>query len=904
MMSTVGTRVAALSEDKRRLLIERLSAKKQLLRIPPRPNGSGPVPLSYAQQRLWFLQHLDPASAQYNLPAAVRIEGPLDVTVLEECFAEIVRRHEALRTTFSTIEGEPVQVVGASSWFTLQVSELCGSDEVSQHLERQARTVFDLERGPLFRAELLRISAREHVLLLNAHHIISDSWSFGILVREILALYESIAGGSRPPLPLPALRYTDFASWQRDGAQENAIETQLNYWRDRLSGELPVLDVPTDRPRPAVPTVGGALRKRALPDALAQHLRALSQREGATLFMTLLSGFKALLIRYTSQEDIIVGSPVAGRERIETHGLIGCFVNTLALRTDCSGDPSFAGLIKRVRDTCLEAYAHQQAPFERVVEEVQPNRDLRRTPIFQVAFGLRQDPVRQYTLGRTRFEMLDTHTGMTKFDLMLEVIDSDKRLTVAAEYNSDLFEATTIDRMLGHYETLLSAAMAAPETAISRIPLMTATEAAEIRSWNETGKEYPLHRCLHEFIEDQVDRTPEAIAVVFEDERITYGELERRANRLAHYLRSAGVGPDTLVGVAMERSMQLVVGLVAVLKAGGAYVPVDPEYPADRIAHMLEDAQPAVLLTQRHLMGKLPPCEGLVVAVEAVSEQLDTQSDDRPTLNVTPGNVAYVIFTSGSTGRPKGAINGHRAIVNRLCWMQDEYRLDSSDRVLQKTPFSFDVSVWEFFWPLMTGATLVVARPGGHRDSAYLARIVAREGITTLHFVPSMLQIFVDEPLISECRSLRRVVCSGEVLPFELEQRFFTRINAELHNLYGPTEAAVDVTYWKCRPGSSLRTVPIGWPIANTQIHLLDGRMNPVPVGIAGELYIGGVNVGLGYLKHPELTHEKFIPDPFRPGARLYRTGDLARYLPGGAVDYVGRIDHQVKIHGFRIELG
>ena len=905
-MTSVSTRVAALSEDKRRLLIERLSAKKPPSRISPRANRSGPAPLSYAQQRLWFLQQLDPSSTQYNLPAAVRIEGPLDVTVLERCFAEIIRRHEPLRTTFSTLAGEPVQVVGPSSLFALQVSEVCDFDEVRRRMELQARTVFNLERGPLFRAELLRMSPREHVLLLNAHHIVSDSWSFGILVQEILALYKAIANGSQPPLPLPPLRYTDFACWQRDGAQESALEIQLNYWRDRLSGELPVLEMPADRPRPAVPAFRGALRKRALPDRLAHSLRDLSRREGATLFMTLLSGYKALLIRYTNQEDIIVGSPVAGRERIETHELIGCFVNTLALRTDCSGDPSFAGLIGRVRDTCLEAYAHQGAPFERVVEAVQPNRDLRRTPIFQAAFGLRRDPVRQYRLGQMRFEMLDTHTGMAKFDLMLEVIESGDLLTAEVEYNSDLFEAATIDRMLGHYETLLTAAMAAPETAISLLPLMTPTEEAEIRSWNETETEYPLHRCLHEFIEDQVDRTPGAIAVVFEDQRITYGELERRANQLAHYLRSVGVGPDTLVGVAMERSIDLMVSLVAVLKAGGAYVPVDPEYPADRIAHMLADAQPTVLLTQRHLMDKLPPCGGLVVAVEALSAQLDTHSGDRPIPNVTPSNLAYVIFTSGSTGRPKGAINGHRGIVNRLCWMQQEYRLDSSDRVLQKTPYSFDVSVWEFFWPLMTGATLVVARPGGHRDSAYLARLIAREGITTLHFVPSMLQIFVDEPLISECRSVRRVICSGEALPFELEQRFFACMNAELHNLYGPTEAAVDVTYWKCRPGSSLRTVPIGRPIGNTQIHLLDARMNPVPVGIAGELCIGGVNVGLGYLKRPELTAEKFIPDPFRPApdAHLYRTGDLARYLPDGAIDYLGRIDQQVKIRGFRIELG
>ncbi len=904
-MISIPVAESVSAENKRQLMVSRLLSKNQVSRIQPRAHSGGRAPLSYAQQRLWFLQQLDPASAQYNLPSAVRIDGPLDIAALEKSFSELLRRHESLRTVFPVIDGEPVQCVAPNSTFQLPVLDMADEQDSLRRIQEQACRAFDLESGPLFRAEILRLNLTRHILLLNVHHIVSDSWSAGILVREVVALYEAFTRGLRPSLPVLPLRYSDYAAWQKDPSRENVIETQLDYWRKRLSGELPVLELRSDRPRSAEPSSRGALRKRDLPIELVRELRALSRREDATAFMTLLTGFKALLARYTGQDDIIVGSPVAGRQRPETHGVIGCFVNTLALRTSCSGDLSFAALLARIRQTCLEAYAHEEAPFERVIRAVQPERDLNRTPLFQVAFGLRQNPVREYALGSTRFEMLETHSGMAKFDLMLEVIESGDRLTIAIEYNSDLFEAATIDRMMGHYETLLAAAASAPGTPVGLLPLMTADEKARIREWNSTDRAYPLERCLHEFIEEQVDRAPDATALVFEGERLTYRELDERANRLACLLQARGTGPNTLVGIAMERSIEMVVSLVAVLKAGGAYVPVDPEYPADRIAHMLEDANPPVLLTQRRFREMFRSYGEKVIVVDEPGA-FDELPGARLVPIAAPESYAYVIFTSGSTGRPKGAINTHRGIVNRLCWMQEEYRLTTSDRVLQKTPFSFDVSVWEFFWPLMTGATLVVARPGGHRDTAYLARLIAKEQITTLHFVPSMLQIFIDEPLISGCESLRRVICSGEALPVELEQRFFTKLKAELHNLYGPTEAAVDVTYWQCRPGSSLSTVPIGRPIANTQIHLLDSKMNPVPVGVAGELWIGGVNVGVGYLNRPQLSAEKFVSDPFRDArdARMYRTGDLARYMPDGAIEYLGRLDHQVKIRGFRIELG
>jgi len=893
------------AENSRQLMVSRLLSKNQVSRIQPRAHAGGRAPLSYAQQRLWFLQQLDPASAQYNLPAAVRIDGPLDVAALEESFSEILRRHESLRTVFPIVDGEPMQLVMPNSAFQLPITGILSEAEALLRIQESGAEVFDLESGPLFRAEILRLHATRHILLLNAHHTVSDSWSAGILVREIVTLYEAFLRGLRPSLPVLPLRYSDYAAWQRDPERESVIRTHLEYWQKRLSGELPVLELRSDHPRSSASSTRGALRKRALPAALARELRLLSRREDATLFMTLLSGFKVLLARYTNQDDIIVGSPVAGRQRPETHGVIGCFVNTLPLRTSCAGDPSFTDLLRRVRQTCLEAYAHEEAPFERVIRAVQPERDLSRTPLFQVAFGLRQDPVREYALGATRFEMLEAHSGMTKFDLMLEVIESREDLTVAIEYSSDLFETASIDRMLGHYETLLTAAVSAPGTPIGLLPLLTADEEAEIRAWNATERAYPLECCLHEFIERQADRTPDAKAIVFESEALTYRELEKRANQLAHLLRARGAGPNTLVGIAMERSVELVVALLAVLKSGAAYVPIDPEYPADRIAHMLEDANPPVLLTQQRLSPMFNSYGEKVIAVDTPGTFYQFP-EERPLPVAAPDNYAYVIFTSGSTGRPKGAINTHRGIVNRLCWMQEEYGLNAGDRVLQKTPFSFDVSVWEFFWPLMTGATLVVARPGGHRDAAYLARLIADERITTLHFVPSMLQIFLEEPLIADCKTLRRVICSGEALPVELERRFFRQLDAELHNLYGPTEAAVDVTSWRCRPASSLATVPIGRPIANTQIHLLDSRMNPVPAGVAGELCIGGLNVGLGYLNRSELTAEKFVPDPFRdaPGAHMYRTGDLARYMADGAIEYLGRLDHQVKIRGFRIELG
>ncbi|MBV9108923.1 MAG: amino acid adenylation domain-containing protein, partial [Gemmatimonadetes bacterium] len=640
--------------------------------------------------------------------------------------------------------------------------------------------------------------------------------------------------------------------------------------------------------------------------ALTERLRQIGREHGATLFMVLLAAWQALLARHTGQEDVVVGSPITGRHRAETEGLVGFFVNTLALRTDLSGDPGFRELLERVRRTALDAYARQDLPFEWLVEALQIPRDLSRQPLFQAMLMLQRSQGGAFSLPGLRCEQVEADPGTSIFDLGLYAWDQPRGLHARLEYNADLFDAATAARFAERLRTLLEGIAADPDAPLSRLPVMTADETARLAAWNATEKDYPGSGCIHEIIARQAAATPNAVAVVFEDERVTYAELDARANRLANHLRALGVGPEVRVGVCAERSVELVVALLGTLKAGGGYVPLDPGYPRDRLAYMLEDSRIAVLLTQARLAERIPPHGARTVRLDADWPRIARESDAAPEPGVGLDHLAYVIYTSGSTGQPKGAENAHRGIRNRLLWMQEAFGLDGTDAVLQKTPFSFDVSVWELFWPLMTGARLVVAKPEGHREPAYLARLIGRQGVTTAHFVPSMLQAFLEEPDLSACAPLRRVVCSGEALPAELAARFFTRVDAGLHNLYGPTEAAVDVTWWACARGDDRRFVPIGRPIANTRIHLLDARLEPVPAGVAGELYIAGVQVGRGYLERRGLTAERFVPDPFSatPGARMYRTGDRARWLADGSVDYLGRADHQVKIRGFRIELG
>ena len=872
------------------------------------------LPISFAQQRLWFLAQLEPDSPFYNIPAAVRLQGQLNIEALQQSFNSIIRRHEALRTNFQTIEGQAVAVIREENPLTLSIfdiSNLAANQqqvEVKQQAAQEAQQPFDISSDHLLRVKLLRLGEQEHIVLLTMHHIVSDGWSIGVLVEELVTFYQAFCDGQSSPLPPLPIQYVDFAAWQRQWLQGQALETQLAYWLKQLENAPKVLELPTDYPRPAIQTFRGATYSFELSKELSASLNKLSQQQGSTLFMTLLAGFQILLCRYTGQNDIVVGSPIANRNRTEIEGLIGCFVNTLALRTNLAGNPSFEELLKRMREVALGAYAHQDLPFELLVEKLQPERDLSHTPLFQVMFVLQNAPIPTLELPGLTLTPLESDSDSAKFDLTLNMTETEEGLVGSLEYNTDLFEESSIQRMAGHLQTLLGGIVANPQQPLSELSLLTKSEQHQLLwEWNNTEIEYAQQQSIHQLFEAQVERTPDAIAVVFKDQQLTYCELNTKANQLAHYLQKLGLEPEVLVGICVERSLLMVIGLLAILKAGGAYVPFDSSYPRERLVYMLEDSQPGMLLTQQDLLENLPTYKAQVIFLDSDWELIAHESTQNPTSNITYDNLAYVIYTSGSTGKPKGVMNTHRGIHNRLMWMQDTYHLTATDTVLQKTPFSFDVSVWEFFWTLITGARLVIAQPEGHRDTKYLVNLILQQQITTLHFVPSMMQVFIEAEGLEKCQSLVRVIVSGEALPAQLQQRFFNRLDAQLHNLYGPTEAAVDVTFWQCKKDNltNQNTVPIGRPIANIQIYLLDKYLNPVAVGVTGEVYIGGVGVGRGYLNRPDLTAEKFIPDPFsKQAARLYKTGDLARYLPTGDIEYIGRTDHQVKIRGFRIELG
>ncbi|WP_442935957.1 non-ribosomal peptide synthase/polyketide synthase [Nostoc sp.] len=918
--------------------IQQLQQQNLELAAPPilPRTGNAELPLSYAQQRLWFLDQLEPNSASYNILFGLCLAGTLNVAALEQSLIEIIHRQEALRTNFITVDGQAAQIIQTEMNWTVTVVDLQHLPLTEQKtaaqklVQEQAIQPFDLESEALIRATLVMLSPTEQWLLVCMHHVVSDGWSINVFVQELQALYNAYSQGQPSPLtPLP-IQYADFAIWQRQWLVGEVLNSQLSYWKQQLANAPTFLPLPTDRPRPAVQTFNGAYLEFALSAELTQQLTKLSQEQGVTLFMTLLAAYNTLLYRYTGQTDILVGTPIANRDRSEIEGLIGFFVNTLVMRTEISGDRSFNELLPRIREMALSAYAHQDLPFEMLVEALQPERDLSHTPLFQVMFVLNNAPTSEVELTGLSVSSLPIESAIAKFDLTLGIENTNTGLVGWWEYNTDLFDSSTIERMTGHFVTLLESIVANPQERISQLPMLTASEQQQLLvEWNDTSVDYPQDKCIHQLFEEQVERTPDAVAVVFENQQLTYHELNCRANQLAHYLQSLGVSADVLVGICAERSLEMVVGLLGILKAGGAYLPLDPEYPQDRLGFMLEDAQVSVLLSQQQLVEKLPEHQARVVCLDTDWEIIPQSNQQNPIAGVQASNLAYVIYTSGSTGKPKGAINTHLGICNRLLWMQQAYQLTEIDCVLQKTPFSFDVSVWEFFWPLLTGARLVVAKPGGHKDSGYLVNLILEQRVTTLHFVPSMLQIFLEEQGLKDCNSLKQVICSGEALPKELQERFFACLGCQLHNLYGPTEAAIDVTFWECQPESNLKTVPIGRPISNTQIYILDQNLQPVPVGVPGELHIGGAGLARGYLNARELTEQKFIPNPFSgskgageqrsrgvrerrrkivqspvPSPRLYKTGDLARYLPDGNIEYLGRIDNQVKIRGFRIELG
>ncbi|WP_307122911.1 amino acid adenylation domain-containing protein [Streptomyces sp. B1I3] len=869
-------------------------------------------PTSPAQRRLWFVDRLAPGGCAYTVPLAVRIRGALDQEMLRAALDEIVVRHEVLRTTFHLVDGEPVQRVHpARRPLPLAVHDLTGEPGterlVDEAIDRASRQVFDLATRPPFTAELLRLGPTEHVLSLAAHHIVVDGWSLGRLLFELEALYTDFVVGrpaSLPPLPL---QYGDFARRLRSRAGEGSGERERAYWRTALEGAPPVLELPAVHPRTAAATGSGAgaLRSARLSAGLTEDLVELAELHGSTLFMTLLTAFDVLLHRYTGRTDLVVGTPVAGRLSADVEPMIGCFINTLPLRVRVDPQRTFEELLGDVREVALGAYDHQALSFEEMVQMVHPDRSAGLAPLFQVMFAVNNTPPPAAPRGPLRFEPLPARRSEVKYDLNMSAAYTPAGIDLAVEYRTDLFDEAWVDRFLAQLRTLLQAVVEDPAGPVGDLPLLPAAERRLLlHEWNATGTDYPPVGAVHELIHRQVDLTPEAVALSFEGSELTYRELDGRANRLARHLRALGVGRGGRVGLCLHRSTELVVALLAVLKAGAAYVPLDPGHPEERRAFLCEDAGTEVVLTHAAARDRVPSAARLVVDLDADDAALEAYPEGRPEPVNEPDDSAYVIYTSGSTGTPKGVANSHRGIVNRLLWMQECFDLHSDDSVLQKTPYSFDVSVWEFLWPLMTGARLVVARPDGHKDPGYLAGLISAERVTTLHFVPSMLEVFLEAEVVGDLTSLRRVVCSGEALPAALARRFLAETeNCGLHNLYGPTEAAVDVSHWQCRPGEPGPTVPIGRPIANTRLYVLDERGAPAPVGVPGELCIAGVQVAEGYLNRPELTASRFVTDPFHRG-RMYRTGDLARWRPDGALDFLGRLDDQVKLRGFRIELG
>ena len=911
-------------------------------------------PLSFQQRRLWSLHQATPGNPVLILGAALRHQGRPDVAALARALAEITRRHAPLRTGIRVTAAEPEQTVAPALPQSLPLVDLASLPPPRR--ESEARTVarllsrpgFDLAGGRLVRFALLRLAgdapwpggaaappasvgdtpSQAFDLLLAWHRIAADGASLTVFAAELAAIYEAFAAGRPSPLSEPAVQYADYVLWQRTGLGEAALAAAVAYWRARLCGAPPRLDLPADRPRPARLTYRGAQRLSAVSPSLAAHLATLAASERTTLPTAFLACFSLLLHRHTGEHDLIIGTSAPGRDSSEAAhagSLIGAFHDPLVLRATIPPGTGLRGLLRQLHEADLAALAHRHLPFAQLVSALRPPRDLSRTPIFQVLFDGRPAPPGGSLLPAGTLLGLprELDLGAVSCDLVLAMAETAQGWHARWQYAIDLFDSATVQRMAGHFATLLAAALDRPDHPLGELAMLSSAERHQLLAgWNDTGAAFPAEPSLQDLISAQARRTPAAVAVEYDAQRLTYFELLSQAAELAGRLRRLGLAEETRIGIAAERSIEMVVGLLGTLLAGAAYVPLDPGYPADRLTAMVDDAGLAALLVQGRSLDRLGAAarplaaNGRVLALPPPGAA--AAADDGAMTAASPGggitswaaagSAAYVIFTSGSTGRPKGVAIPHRGIVNRLLWMQSAFPLRPDDRVLQKTPFTFDVSVWELFWPLLAGARLVVAPPGDHREPARLAQLVEEHQVTVMHFVPSMLQEFLAHPgLAASCRSLRRVFASGEALPGRLARRFLERLPAvELHNLYGPTEASVDVTFHPCRRGCAQPAVPIGRPVANTRILVLDANRELAAIGVAGELHIGGVGLARGYLRQPALTAERFVPDGYalEPGARLYRTGDLVRQRPDGAIEFLGRIDNQVKLRGLRVELG
>ncbi|MBX3014463.1 MAG: amino acid adenylation domain-containing protein [Caldilineaceae bacterium] len=939
MPSNLMEQIAQLSPERRALLERKLKEKAQGASSPTNPirhSERAAAPLSFAQQRFWFFEQLEPGCPVYNEWTATRLHGPLDRAVLEQSIQELVRRHAALRTTFTLQDGQPVQVIAPTGAVPLTVHDL-------QHLSITAREIeverlaqaatqqpFDLTQGPLLRTTLFQLGTQEAILLLTFHHIVTDAWSATVFYRELGTLYAAFAQQQPSPLPELPVHYTDFTLWQREWAQSPAVARQLAYWQKQLA-DLSPLQLPLDRPRPHKQSYRGAQRAIPFSAPLTQALQRLSQQAGASLFMTLLAAFQTLLYRYTGQEDIVVGAPIANRNRPEIEGLIGCFTNTLVLRSDLAGNPSFRTLVGRVRATVLDALANQELPFEKLVEELQPERDLGSTPLFQVLFVYNNTALDFDRFGTVRATPVDFTSTVARFDLTLSVMELATGLQVALTYNTDLFAATTIDRMAGHLQTLLAGIVADPDQPIANLPLLTAPERHQLLvEWNDTATAYPKNKCLHHLFEEQVARTPDAVALIDAEQHLTYQAVNMHANQLAQHLQMLGVGPEVPVGICVERSVAMVVGLLGILKAGGAYLPLDPAYPSERVAFMLADGEPLVLLTQESLLATLPPSAAQLICLDSDWQAIAQQPTTNPSSGVTAGNLAYILYTSGSTGRPKGVEIEHHSPVALIDWSREVFTPAEIAGTLASTSICFDLSVFELFVPLSRGGTAILAQ-----NALQLPTLPAAAAVTLVNTVPSaMLELVRNQALPV---NVRVVNLAGEPLKNALVQQIYQQAQVQrVFNLYGPSEDTTYSTYTLVQKGATTEPT-IGRPLANTRLYILDRHDQPVPIGVIGELYIGGAGLARGYRNRPELTQEKFLAmrdsgqrsensrersedsgqraeesgqtndeqeESLAASHRLYRTGDLARYRVDGEVEFLGRRDNQVKLRGFRIELG
>jgi len=916
-MKTPAKGIANLSPEKKRALLAQLLQKKAIA-----PTS---FPLSYPQQRLWFLDQLESKNPTYNIPAAFRLKGSLDLVVLEETLNQIQRRHKVLQTKFETVDGKPVQIIDPEMMTKLSLVKLQGHPESEREaaawclLEDEIQQPFELSKGPLLRSTLFRLNEEDHILLLTMHHIISDGWSMGVFKTEIVKIYQALKENRKPDLPDLPQQYSDFSVRQREWLKGEGLARQLSYWKKQLKGAPQTSELPVDRPRSSVQTFNGTRQSITLTKELTRSLKKLSLEHGCTLFMTLLTAFKIILYRYTDQADLSVGMPIANRDQDDIENLIGFFVNTLVLRNDLTGNPTFREMLARVRDTSLAAYDNQGMPFEKLVEELRPQRDLSRSPFFQVLFSIQNTPTKSLELPGLTIETLYAYNGKAKFDLSVYMWEKSDQLGGVFEYNTDLFMTERIERMIEHFKNLLESLVENPGQHISDLQMLTEWEKQQLLvEWNATEKDYPSEKCFHQLFESQAEQTPDSVAVEFGNKSITYGELNARANQLAHYLQKLGVGPDILVGICVERSLEMLVGLLGIMKAGGAYVPLDPSYPKERLTYMVEDAEPRVLLTQNSLRETIfeeakseertaksgtshfSLLASRVLCLDSDWQEIAKESELNPETGTQSTNLAYVIYTSGSTGKPKGVAIQHQTLVNFLNSMREEPGLTREDVLLAVTTLSFDIAGLELYLPLLVGSRVILASGEVASDGSLLSSLLTESGATVMQATPATWRLLIDSGWQGSDKL--KMLCGGEALPRELANRLL-ETGGSLWNMYGPTETTIWSSVFQLESKEGL--VPVGPSIANTQIYILDKTLQPVPVGVFGQLHIGGDGLGRGYLKRPDLTAEKFIPNPFADnGSRLYRTGDLARYLPNGSLELQGRLDHQVKIRGFRIELG